>query len=390
MLTKIDFARRYDVLVVGARCAGAATAMLLARAGARVLMVDWAQPGTDTLSTHALMRGGVMQLRTWGLLDRIAAAETPAVQRTSFAYGDEEIDLDIKPAHGVDALYAPRRTLLDRTLVEAAMHAGVDVRFVVGVVGLRRDGTGRVIGADLNVGEEFTVPVEAGLVIGADGRHSSVARLAGARVQRESKHASAAAYAYVGGLQNRGYRWCYRAGISAGLIPTNDGLHCVFVSVPPDRYHTQMRGRFAAGLLEGLAEAAPDLGALVAGAPIQGRVIGFAGQKGHMRQAFGPGWALVGDAGYFKDPITAHGITDALRDADILSRAVLAGGETALAEYQSARDLLSGELFAVTDEIAGFGWDLERLKSLHMRLNKAMKAEQDWMSENVAQLRAAA
>jgi flavin-dependent dehydrogenase len=257
-------------------------------------------------------------------------------------------------------------------------------------VGLRRDGTGRVIGADLSVGEEFTVPVEAGLVIGADGRHSAVARLASARLERESRHASAAVYAYVGGLEDRGYRWCYRAGISAGLIPTNGGLHCVFVGVPPDRYRTQMRRRFAAGLLEGLVEAAPDLGALVAGAPVQGRVIGFAGQRGHMRQAFGPGWALVGDAGYFKDPITAHGITDALRDAEILARAVLAGGDAAMAEYQSTRDALSGDLFAVTDEIAGFGWDLERLRCLHLSLNRTMKAEQDWMSDNAAPLRAAA
>ena len=88
----------YDAIVVGGRCAGAATAMLLARGGMRVLVVEAARPGTDTLSTHALMRGGVLQLHRWGLLDAVVDAGTPAIRSTEFAYGDEIETVDIRPA----------------------------------------------------------------------------------------------------------------------------------------------------------------------------------------------------------------------------------------------------------------------------------------------------
>jgi 2-polyprenyl-6-methoxyphenol hydroxylase-like FAD-dependent oxidoreductase len=101
----------YDAIVVGGRCAGAATAMLLARGGMRVLVVEAARPGTDTLSTHALMRGGVLQLHRWGLLDAVVDAGTPAIRSTEFAYGDDEVEtVDIRPSGGISALYAPRRT----------------------------------------------------------------------------------------------------------------------------------------------------------------------------------------------------------------------------------------------------------------------------------------
>src|SRR5262249_53102471 len=105
------------------------------------------------------------------------------------------------------------------------------------------------------------------------------------------------------------------------------------------------------------------------------RLRGFPGQPGLMRQSYGPGWALVGDAGYFKDPITAHGISDALRDADLLARAVTRGSDLALVEYQATRDELSRELFEITDEIAGFEWDFDRLKVLHHDLSKTMNRE---------------
>src|SRR5689334_2337745 len=117
----------YDALVVGARCAGAATAMLMARKGMRVLLIDRAGYGTDTVSTHALMRGGVLQLHRWGLLSRLQEAGTPPVRETTFHYGDETVTVAIKPSNGVNALYAPRRTLLDSTLVDAAREAGVTV-----------------------------------------------------------------------------------------------------------------------------------------------------------------------------------------------------------------------------------------------------------------------
>ena len=94
-----------------------------------------------------------------------------------------------------------------------------------------------------------------------------------------------------------------------------------------------------------------------------------------MKQCYGAGWALVGDAAYFKDPLTAHGITDALRDAELLARAVLDGGPQALAGYQQARDMLSRPLFDVTDSIASFRWSLDDVKALHSTLSASMRAE---------------
>src|SRR6476660_8512781 len=138
--------RGWDVIVVGGRVAGAAAAMLLARGGLRVLCVDRSRYGGDTLSTHALMRGGVLQLQRWGLLDDVVAAGTPPVHRTVFHYGAETVGVSIRPSAGVDALYAPRRTVIDALLVDAAQRAGVTVEFGAAVAGLHRDSDGRVSG----------------------------------------------------------------------------------------------------------------------------------------------------------------------------------------------------------------------------------------------------
>src|SRR5215475_7546028 len=152
----------YDVVVVGARPAGAATAMLLARQGRRVLLLDRDRYGTDTLSTHALMRGGVLLLSRWELLDRIVAAGTPAVRETRFDYGTDSVTVAIKPSPGVDALYAPRRTVLDRMLVDAAAAAGARVRYGVSVTDLLRDESGRVVGVSGRDRDGAAVTVHAG------------------------------------------------------------------------------------------------------------------------------------------------------------------------------------------------------------------------------------
>jgi flavin-dependent dehydrogenase len=374
-MTEPELLPRYDAVVVGARCAGAATAMLLARTGARVLAVERDAEGADTLSTHALMRGGVMQLARWGVLEAIVAAGTPPVRRTSFSYGDDRTDIDIRPGLGVDALYAPRRTVLDPALAAAARAAGADVRFGTAMRTLLR-GPGGVAGVEIELPGRRRAEVRAGIVIGADGRRSMVARQAGAAVEVQGRHAAAAIYAYVEGLADRGYRWHYRPGVSAGAIPTNGG-HCVFVSMPPERFRSEIRGDYAGGFARVLAEADPGLATEVAAGRV-GRPIGLVGEPGWLRQAHGPGWALVGDAGYFKDPITAHGITDALRDAEILARAL---GEGGLAGYQAQRDALSLPLFQVTDAIASLGWDLGTLQELHLELNRVMKAEQAWLAD---------
>lgn len=380
-----EFATHYDAIVVGARCAGAATAMLMARQGARVLMVDWAQPGTDTMSTHALMRGAVMQLSRWGILDRIIAAGTPAIRSTTFQYGQSEIALPIKPSHGVDALYAPRRPLLDGALVDAARAAGVDVRFGVAFRDLVRDPQGRVVGAVLSAPKMGKKTVRAGLVIGADGRRSTVARRLNTPVLRQARHTISCAYAYYDGVADTGSHWLYAPEFGGGKIPTNNGQHCVFAAMPLERFQSDGRRLSADDPVKALIKGADEtFGKTLDGATRASDVTMFAGQKGHMRKSWGPGWALVGDAGYFKDPLTAHGITDALRDAETLAMAALAGTDAALAGYQYDRDHMSAELFEITDKIAGFGWSLKELQGLHMQLNDVMKREQDWI-ESFAQ-----
>jgi 2-polyprenyl-6-methoxyphenol hydroxylase-like FAD-dependent oxidoreductase len=366
---------RYDAVVVGARCAGAATAMLLAREGLSVLLVDGARHGTDTLSTLALMRAGVLQLHRWGLLEQVRAAGTPAITSTSFIYGDETITVPIKPRDGVDALFAPRRWLIDPLLADAAAEAGAEVVYSARLVDLERASDGRVVGATIEQRGAGMRRVRADIVIGADGRRSTVAQLVEAASCREGRHAAGVVYTFWPGLVNDRSRWFYRSGVSAGSIPTNNGGACVFAATSQARYHDEIRGDLKAGYRQVLTECAPELAGELEDKVPSEPLRTFPGQPGVIRQSHGPGWALVGDAGYFKDPITAHGITDALRDAELLARAVKRGTDAALAEYQSTRDELSSKLFDITDTIAGFAWDLDSLKTLHLELSKTMNGE---------------
>jgi len=371
----------YDAVVVGARAAGAATAMLLARAGLRVLVVDRSPAGSDTLSTHALMRGGVMQLHRWGLLDQIIAAGTPPVRRTTFTYANDRIDITIKPSHGVDALYAPRRTVLDPMLAQAAADAGATVRYGTTVTDLLRHGD-RVAGVRVRTsdGRDETIPAQ--LVIGADGIRSKVAALAGAGITRPSRHSTAVTYGYWTGLETKGYEWIFRTDACSGVIPTNDGQACVFASASPERI---CRGG-AAIIQEIVAHGDPELADRLARATPPAGTRTWPGAPGYMREAHGPGWALVGDAGYFKDPISAHGLTDALRDAELLARAVIDGLgtanslDTALDGFEQLRDRLSTALFDTVDRIASNEWDDAEIARLLIQLNSAMADEVDTLA----------
>jgi flavin-dependent dehydrogenase len=363
---------RYDVIVVGARPAGAGTALLLARQGARVLMIDRGRYGADTLSTHALMRGGVLQLARWGVLPDIVAAGTPPVTKARFIYGDEPLEVAVKPKDGVNALYAPRRTILDRVLVDAAIAAGVEVAYGTTLVDLLRQADGRVCGV-VTAGEAGAV--HAGLVIGADGIHSPVARLTGAAITSRGQWAAANVFGYWPDLEVDGYDWYYRPGSSAGAIPTNGGLTCVFASAPAARFGELFKRDVAGGYHAVLREVAPALENALRQRSPEGSLRGFAGVVGYLRRSAGPGWALVGDAGYFKDPLTAHGITDALIDAEYLARAIQAGTDTALADYETARNERARVLFEVTDRLASFTWTLDEARVLHKQLAEAMGAE---------------
>ena len=372
-----------DVVVVGGRVAGASTALLLARAGARVRLLERGDPGADTLSTHGLMRAGVLQLSRWGLLDQVVAAGTPPVRSTTFRVAREEpLVIPISTRAGVDALYAPRRYLLDRVLVDAAAAAGAEVRHGTRVTGLLHDATGRVTGVRTRDRRGVEAATEARYVVGADGITSPVAAAVGAPVLGQGQHGSAVRYAYVRGVDLPGYQWGYGNGAAAGLIPTNDDEHCLFVATTPERMRTLRLGRSSDEVLERVVGlAAPDLLGPLAAARRVSRHHGWAGVPGFRRQPWGPGWALVGDAGYYKDPIGSHGITDALRDAELVARALLDGlsavrdETTAFTEYHRLRDRVSQDLLDVTDAIASYAWDAGEVQRLLRRLSAAMGAE---------------
>lgn len=368
----------YDAIVVGARPAGAATAMLLARRGHRVLVLDRARRGSDTLSTHALMRAGVVQLERWGLLDRVVAAGTPPIGRVSFRYGERHVPVDL-----AEPLYAPRRTVLDPIIVDAAEAAGAQVHFGVRVEHLLTDTTGRVRGVRATGRSGASIDLTADVTIGADGMRSMVAREVDAPVTARGHAASSFIYGYVERLRtdHDGIEWLYGPRVSAGLIPTNDGRHCVFVGAPARRFAEELRFDLVAAFTRILAEASAETASRVAAAKRIGPLRGFPGTPGWLRRPYGDGWALVGDAGYFKDPQTAHGIADALRDAELLARALhdATTGRRSLGQalqgYTEVRDELSRPLFDASQIIARFDWTYEDLEAQHRVMSSAMKRE---------------
>jgi 2-polyprenyl-6-methoxyphenol hydroxylase-like FAD-dependent oxidoreductase len=377
----INLDQTFDVAVVGARIAGAATAMLLARRGLRVVLIERSRFGVDTLSTHALLRPGVLQLHRWWLLDDVRAAGTPPIHRTTFTYQDEVVPVDIEPSHSVDALYAPRRTVLDPILVNAALDAGVDVRFGLSVTGLLSGPRGRPAGVTGVSADGQPFSIRARFVVGADGLRSTVARLVDAPVEYAGQYASAVTYGYWSGTDFQDFEWVFHSNAAAGVIPTNGGEVCVFVSTPPARI-----GRGTEFIESTLRATAPQLTERlrVGTAPRTTRT--FRGHTGFLRRAWGEGWALVGDAGYFKDPLSAHGMSDALRDAELLARALAsidAGADEsqALSSYESTRNALSVPMLEIIDQVASHQWSDTQIQSLLLRLSKLMKQEVALLSE---------
>ncbi|GAA4288128.1 NAD(P)/FAD-dependent oxidoreductase [Georgenia daeguensis] len=394
--------------MVGGRVAGAATAMLLARGGLRVLCLERTRLGSDTLSTHALMRAGVLQLSRWGLLDDVVGAGVPPVHRVVFHYGWDSTTVTVRPGAGVDALYAPRRTFLDALLVRSAVAAGARVEHGATVTGLLRGDDGAAIGVVVR-GRDGVREEHAPLVVGADGLRSLVAAAVGAAVRWQGRDAADSTYGYLA-VPATGYEWYYDEGCGGGLIPTNDGLTCVFAgSAAGGRAAGHGAGHptgYAAGHVPAGAPAPPGrraprpaasagedpwagtsvppaLAERIAGLPLVGRLRHVPGVPGFLRSAAGPGWALVGDASGWKDPLSTHGMTDALRDAELLARALLAAPEPgprqreALAEYEATRDRLTVPLLEATEPIVGFRWDLAEVQGLLRGLAAAMADEVD-------------
>jgi flavin-dependent dehydrogenase len=375
--------RNYDVIIVGARCAGAATAMLLAREGVRVLALDRQSYGSDTLSTHALMRPAVMQLARWGLLEPLIRSGAPVIGTTTFHYGAEEIPIPIRPEPGIPGLIAPRRTVLDRMLVDAARAAGAVIVHDVAVQDLLRDPSGRVSGVSVRDPQGRPREIKAPLVIGADGHGSYVARTVQAAIFLRGKASACCIYGYADAPDITGYHWHFDTGASAGAIPTHDGQALIFAAAPTGRFDAELRHDLAASRMAILRAVAPGLAERAATGDT-GRIRAFRGVPGLLRQPFGPGWMLVGDAGFFRDPATSHGISDAFRDAEGAVRAVLGGTGFAMRRYRDERDAIARPILETTEAIAACDWELSELGERHQRFSEAMKAGTRLIAERQA------
>lgn len=351
----------YDAVIVGARVAGAATAMLLARQGLRVLMLDRTRLPADTLSTHALMLGSAIQLSKWGLSDAVAATGAPAIDAIDMKVRDVSFTAPVKHIGGVERLHAPRRITLDAILANAAVTAGAELCDGATVTGVRRNADGRVNGVVGTTRAGRTFGVNARWVIGADGMRSTIAQLVDASYQAYVEPTSSVVYSYWAGLESNHYSFAFGDDAGAGTIPTDGSLTCAFVSTPTNRMH-DVRADLPTGFLRQMAAASPDLADLVASGERSGAFRGFRGLAGYMRQPVGAGWLLIGDAGYYRDPMSAHGITDAFRDAELAARAILTAWADpnreidALRRFRAFRDGFAAPMFHATAKLATYGW----------------------------------
>jgi 2-polyprenyl-6-methoxyphenol hydroxylase-like FAD-dependent oxidoreductase len=344
----------YDAIVVGARCAGAPTAMLLARKGYRVLLVDRAEFPSDTLSTHVIHAPGVAALHRWGLLDQVVATGCPPVETYSFDFGPFVISGTPRPTDGFSTAYAPRRTVLDKILVDAAAAAGAEVREHVNVDEIVIE-DGAVVGVRAHADGGRSVFERARVVIGADGRNSHVAKAVGAAQYNEKPRLQWSYYTYFSGLPVNGFEIFVRPDRGWAAVQTNDGLTMLVVGWPyaeSSAYKTDIEANYLKTL-----ELAPEFAARVRSAKREAPFAGGA-VPNYFRQRSGPGWALVGDAGYNKDPITAQGISDAFHDAELCSAALdeaFTGARSyrdAMSDYQRARDTDALPIYEFTTQLA--------------------------------------
>jgi flavin-dependent dehydrogenase len=328
-----------------------------------VAVVDQASFPSDTVSTHSIARSGVVQLRRWGLLDEVLDSGAPAIRQVTFHAGGESVTRVIKEKSGVDLVVAPRRYVLDTILATAAERAGAEVRSGVTVTGVRRDRHGRVSGVDGHDRAGALVELGARLVVGADGLGSRVARSVGAPLTEAGRAGGAAQYAYYTGIPWSGFEFFVAPRSFAGVFPTHGGQACIWVCTPATdaRAARRQTGSRAESFGELLRRAAPALAARLRHARRTSPVQGMLRQPNQLRQAFGPGWALVGDAGYYRDAVTASGISDAFHHAELLATALdqALGGDgeeeaAALAGYQRQRDQALREIFELTCALAGF------------------------------------
>jgi flavin-dependent dehydrogenase len=331
----------YDAIIVGARCAGAATALLLARRGHRVLLLDRSSFPSDTISGHFILHGGTRKLAEWGLLADVLASGCPPVTKVASHWGDFMLAAAAPTRDGLPACIGPRRIVLDALLVKAAIAAGVELREGTVVDSLLSDGE-LVTGIHGRTTGGTTIAERARIVIGADGKRSAIARLVGAPSYMEQPSLTCWYMAYWGNLPCDGLEMHWRPGRLVFVFPTHDQLALVAVAWPHDefrQFRSDIAGNYRAtlGQMTALADRLPA-------AQQAERFVGMADVPNFFRRPYGSGWALVGDAGHHKDPTLARGISDAFCDAELLAEAVDAGlsgrraMSEALASYEQQRN----------------------------------------------------
>lgn len=346
----------YDVIIVGARCAGAPTARLLAQRGFRVLLVDKATFPSDTICSHLIHAPGVARLRKWGLLSRLRSACCPPVREGAIDFGPVRLAGSLAGSSEASESYCVRRSMLDAMLVEAALNAGAEFRPAFTVQELLTE-NGTVVGVRGCTKSGLCVSERARITIGADGAHSAVARLLRASEYHVVEPLTCNYYTYWSGVPVCGAEWFLRAGRFCAAVPTCNGLTVITVLKPRAEFR-QFRTNIEAGFLEALELAAPGLAERVRAGHREEGFAGTADTTNYFRRPFGPGWALAGDAGYHRDAITAQGISDAFRDADLLADAIdrgLTGSEPldqALARYHAERDAAVAPMYRFTCELA--------------------------------------
>ena len=346
----------YDAIIVGARCAGSPTAMLLARRGFKVLLLDRSTFPSDTTSTHILWPHGAEVLARWGLLHRLASTGVPPIcRRMRFDVGPFALHGAIPDANDGKGGFCPRRTVLDHLLLNAAVESSVEVRegFSVDQL-LMTDGV--VVGVRGRGRGEQPIEERARVVIGADGVNSFVARTVRAPEYDVRPVAACAYYSYFSGIRQDDIELYVRDHCAFGGAPTNDGLHLVMVNWPASDF-PRVRANVEGHAWRALG-GSPDFAARVRGGHREEKWYGTAGIPGYFRKPYGNGWALVGDASYCRDPITAQGISDAFIDAEMLTTALatwLSGEdtfETLLAAHESARNERVRPMYEFTTQLA--------------------------------------
>lgn len=363
--------KKYDAIVVGARCAGASIAFLLARQGLRVLLVDRARLPNDILSTHTIQLSGLACLQRWGLLPRVLARGCQPYEQISMDFGDYSFT-GIPPAAGdVTATVCCRRIVLDAVLLEAAIEAGAEWRSGFPVQELVTD-NGKVVGIRSRNRSESPIVETASIVIGADGMRSTVARLVDADVYRAVPSLTFSFYSYWHNLDVPHAHLYVRDGCAMAMIPTNNQATIVVVQQRLDRFQT-FRQNIERSFMQAWASIPGAVERLSAGTRLE-PFRGTPYQPNFFRKPWGNGWALVGDAGSHKDSVTAQGIGNTFYDAEFLADALLSGLsghaclDTALDAYHQKRDAYMSPIYERTLEVAKLELPTGRIRNVFAAL----------------------